>query len=63
MFYKIFHIFLLDKGSKPEVGSSKMRISGCPRRAKAIDSFLLFPPLNSLDFLSTSSSTPRLAII
>jgi len=34
------------RGSIPAVGSSKIIISGLPRRARATDTFRLLPPLN-----------------
>ena len=45
-----------DKGSRPEVGSSRKRISEPPIRAHASEIFLLLPPLNSFTNLPNSPS-------
>jgi len=39
------HIFLLETGSRPVVGSSKNIYLGLPKRAMATHNFLFCPPL------------------
>jgi hypothetical protein len=52
---KIYQTALRDNGSKPDVGSSNIIISGLPRTAIAMDTFRLLPPDNSLTFFLYSS--------
>ena len=42
---------LLATGSKPTVGSSRNRIYGSVKRERAVESFLLFPPLRISAYL------------
>lgn len=52
-FYNISHTDRRDNGSKPDVGSSNIKIYGLPKRAIATDTFLLLPPDNYLTLLSS----------
>ena len=61
--YKIYHIFLRERGSRPDVGSSKISNRGLLSRAMENDNFRFVPPLSSLAILLNSSSIPTLATI
>jgi len=50
----IFQIVLLEEGSSPEVGSSKINIYGSPTKDIARASFLLLPPESVLASLRLS---------
>jgi len=45
-YFKVLNRVLLEMGSTPVVGSSKKIMSLPPIKAKATQSFLLFPPLS-----------------
>jgi hypothetical protein len=50
-------------GSSPEVGSSKMSISGLPMMAMAMDSLRLFPPESYLTCFLRSLSMFRVVMM
>lgn len=51
---KMSQTCILLRGSKPEVGSSNIKISGNPKMAMETDSFRLFPPESSFTFFVLS---------
>jgi hypothetical protein len=51
------------RGSRPEVGSSKISSPGRPRMAIAMDSFRLLPPDSYLTRLLRSPSMPRVRMV